>query len=64
MKRDVYYIVYNPDSLKIADTFRWMGKDVLKLLNSDKALKCLNVTHPKTKSLLADINKVNNTNYA
>lgn len=63
MKRDVVYIVYHRDTLLIKEVFKWMGKDVIKLLRSDESLKWLNTTHPKHKDLLNKINEANNTNY-
>jgi hypothetical protein len=63
MKREIYYIVYNTQTLLIHNTHRWMGKDILKELRENNSLKCINVTHPKTKELLSKINEANNTDY-
>lgn len=60
----VSYIVYDIDSYLIYETFGWFGRDIANLLKRyPKTLKYINVTHPKTKHILARINTANNTNY-
>lgn len=61
--REVFYIIYSEDDLLINSTHKWMGKEILNILKGNDKLKCINVTHTKTKLLLTQINKVNNTNY-
>lgn len=62
MKREAHYIVYYKDTLKIVHTDLWMGKHILIMLR-DTSLNCINVTHPKNKQTIQQINKANDTKY-
>lgn len=63
VNRDVCYIVYNKFTLKIISVFKFMGADLTKLLSSDKSFSVINITNPINFHLLANINRINSTNY-
>jgi hypothetical protein len=60
--KDIYYIVYNKETYEIIDTFKYFNR-ADDLAKSNLEYAWLNVTHPKNKSLLRDINAFNGTNY-
>ena len=56
------YLVYDSMSLIISFKSEWFNKAVQTALKKPGSL-FLNVTHPKTKNVLAKINKANGTCY-
>jgi len=56
------YLVYDSVSFLIVFKSEWMNREVSKALKKQGTI-LLNVTHPKTKNVLAKINKANGTCY-
>ena len=56
------YLVYDSVSFLIVFKSEWMNRAVWKAFKKSGNL-LLNVTHPKTKNVLAKINKANGTCY-
>lgn len=61
--KNIKYLVFDSATLKIVDTFSSFHSGLFKIIDKNKNLGWLNVTHPKTKGLLADVNKVNGTSF-
>jgi hypothetical protein len=59
--KNVKYIVYNTATLDIIHTAGYYGRSVHDKLGA--GIAWINVSHPKTKDILAKINKGNNTNH-
>ena len=57
-----YYIVYNKKTMIVVESFRYFN-DALSTLIQNPENHWFNVTHPTRKELLAEINRVNGTDY-
>lgn len=59
----IYYIVYDPITLKIIHCYYIWDYRISNYLKENPHYNWLNVTHPATKKLLYKINETNKTNY-
>ena len=59
----IYYLVYNIITLKLLGKFAWYGSEIHNCIEANENSSWINITHPRYRELLAEINSINKTTY-